>query len=126
MRLLLDTHVYLWCVKDDSKLSKIARTLILEAIEVYVSSVSIWEASIKAKLGRLDVNIASLTASISKSGFLELPLTTKHVAEVHQLPAIHKDPFDRILIAQAMSEPLKFLTADEKLREYSSDLVEII
>lgn len=125
MRLLLDTHVYLWSIKDDQKLSGKARALILEATEVYISSVSIWEASIKAKLGKLEVNIDALTTAISESGFLELPLNLKHVNQVHHLPNLHKDPFDRILVAQAISEPLRFLTADEKLKEYS-DLVEIV
>lgn len=125
MRLLLDTHIYLWCVNDDQKLSKAARALILDATEVYISSASIWEASIKAKLGKLDVDLNALTKAISGSGFLELPLTTKHVTEVHRLANLHRDPFDRILIAQAMSEPLKFITADTQLKEYS-ELVEIV
>ncbi len=125
MRLLLDTHIYLWSIKDDQKLSAAARALILDAAEVYISSVSIWEASIKAKIGKLDVDIDALTAAISESGFLELQLNVKHVNEVHRLPNLHKDPFDRILIAQAMSEPLIFLTADKKLRKYS-ELVKIV
>jgi len=125
MRLLLDTHIYLWSLNDDKKLSTAARALILDATEVYVSSISIWEASIKAKLGKLDVDINALTTAITESGFLELPLNVRHVNEVHQLPNFHKDPFDRILIAQAISEPLRFLTADEKLKEYS-ELVEIV
>lgn len=125
MRLLLDTHIYLWSIKDDQKLSIAARALILDATEVYISSASIWEASIKAKLGKLDVDINALTAAIAESGFLELPLNIKHVNEAHRLLNLHKDPFDRILIAQAMSEPLRFLTADEKLKEYS-ELVEIV
>ena len=125
MRLLLDTHIYLWIIKNDQKLSKTARAFILEADEIYISSVSLWEASIKSKLGKLDVDIHDLTMAITESGFLELPLNIKHVNKAHQLPTLHKDPFDRILIAQAISEPLKFLTADEKLKEYST-LVEIV
>lgn len=125
MRLLLDTHIYLWCVKDDPKLSKVARTLIMNADSIYVSSVSIWEASIKTKLGKLDVNINDLNEAIIKSGFLELPLTAKHIIEENRLPLIHRDPFDRVLIAQAISEPLKFLTADKQLKKYS-DLVDIV
>lgn len=125
MRLLLDTHIFLWCVKDDRKLSLSARSLIINANEVYVSSVSIWEASIKEELGKLDVNINELVDAITKSGFLELPLTANHALEVNKLPRIHRDPFDRILIAQAICEPLKFLTVDQKLKEYS-ELVEIV
>jgi len=125
MRLLLDTHIFLWCVKGDRRCSKAVQTKILHASEVYVSSASIWEAAIKIKLKKLDVNVAELVEAISKSGFLELPITAYHAAAICHLPDIHRDPFDRILIAQAITEPLTFLTADTTLRNYS-DLVEVI
>ncbi len=125
MRLLLDTHIYLWCVKDDTKLSDIAHDFIANAAEVYVSSVSIWEATIKTNLGKLKVDIDHLVEAITRSGFLELTLTAKHAAATRHLPNLHRDPFDRILLAQAISEPLKFLTADRKLKEYS-ELVELV
>jgi PIN domain nuclease of toxin-antitoxin system len=125
MRLLLDTHVFLWCVKDDKRLTKAARALLASAAEIYVSSASIWEAAIKAKLGKLDVNVDALVSSIADSGFLELPVTAKHAAAVGRLPDVHNDPFDRLLIAQAISEPLRFLTADVVLGQYS-DLVELV
>ena len=125
MRLLLDTHVFLWCVKDDRLLTKSAREILAGATEVYVSSASIWEASIKAKLGKLDVDVDSLVSSIAESGFLELPVTAKHAAAVGRLPDVHSDPFDRMLIAQAICEPLRFLTADDLLGQYS-DLVDLI
>ena len=125
MRLLLDTHVFLWCIKDDKRLTQAARALLASATEIYVSSTSIWEAAIKVKLGKLDVNIDALVSSIADSGFLELPITAKHAAAVSRLPDVHSDPFDRLLIAQAISEPLRFLTADDVLGQYS-DLVELI
>ena len=125
MRLLLDTHVFLWCVKDDKQLTKTARVILASATEVYVSSVSIWEAAIKAKLGKLDANVDALVSAIADSGFLELPVTAKHAAAVGRLPDVHNDPFDRLLIAQAISEPLRFLTADDVVGQYS-DLVELI
>ena len=125
MRLLLDTHIYLWCVENDRRLLKKTRDLILQAEEIYVSSVSIWEAVIKMKLGKLTVNINELINAISKSGFIELPVTAKHALEVSHLPDLHRDPFDRMLIAQAISEPLRFLTADSALQEYS-ELIELI
>lgn len=125
MRLLLDTHVFLWCVKDDKQLTKTARVILASATEVYVSSVSIWEAAIKAKLGKLDANVDALVSAIADSGFLELPVTAKHAAAVGRLPDVHNDPFDRMLIAQAISEPLRFLTADDVLGQYS-ELVELI
>lgn len=102
-----------------------ARAQIQDATEVYVSSVSIWEARIKALIGKLSVDVDQLVAEISRSGFQELPITAAHAATVARLPDIHKDPFDRILVAQAMSEPLRFLTSDVILSGYS-ELVEIV
>jgi PIN domain nuclease of toxin-antitoxin system len=125
MRLLLDTHVFLWCVSDDRRLTKAARALLSGATEIYVSSASIWEAAIKARLGKLDVNIDELVSVIAESGFLELPVAANHAAAVARLPDVHNDPFDRLLIAQALSEPLRFLTADAVLGQYS-DLVELV
>ncbi|MES2142072.1 MAG: type II toxin-antitoxin system VapC family toxin [Pseudomonadota bacterium] len=125
MRLLLDTHIYLWVLKGDRKLSKAAHALIQNASKIYISSISIWEAAIKTKLGKLDVDINNLIGAISLSGFSELPLTAKHMVEFDRLPNLHRDPFDRILIAQAISEPLRLLTVDKMLKKYSA-LVEII
>lgn len=125
MRLLLDTHVFLWCVKNDRRISKTVRSKIIDADEVYVSSASIWEVTIKVKLKKIDVNISELVDAITKSGFLELPITAYHALTVNHLAEIHRDPFDRILIAQAIAEPLIFLTADVALKNYS-DLVEMI
>ena len=122
MRLLLDTHIYLWSVTDDRKLSKAARKLILEAEEVYVSSASIWEASIKAGLGKLDADVDMLVTEIEASGFLELPVRAIHAALVRNLSDIHGDPFDRLLVAQALSEPLRLVTSDGHLSKYT-DLV---
>ena len=125
MRLLLDTHVFIWCIKNDRRLSKVARSKILHASDVYVSSASIWEAAIKIKLKKLEIDLDQMIEAITASGFLELPITAHHASFVSRLSAIHRDPFDRILIAQAISEPLTFLTADSMLEGYS-DLVEVI
>ena len=125
MKLLLDTHVFLWCVNNDRQLSKMARSVIENASVVYVSSASIWEAAIKSRLGKLNVVMADLVSAISESGFEELPISAYHAAQVYSLPDIHHDPFDRLLIAQSISEPLRFLTADKILQQYS-ELVEVI
>jgi PIN domain nuclease of toxin-antitoxin system len=122
MRLLLDTHVFLWVVVDDSKLSSKGRQLIIEAEAVFVSSASIWEASIKAGLGKLQLDIDALIAEIEAGGYLELSVRATHAARVHTLPLVHRDPFDRLLVAQALIEPLFLLTADKILAQYS-DLV---
>ncbi len=125
MRILLDTHVYLWWLQDNPKLSIQAKEIIISATEVYVSSASIWEAAIKSGIGKLDVNVDTLVNEIEKNGFQVLDITPKHAARIQLLPDIHRDPFDRMLLAQALSEPLKFVTADSLLAGYS-DLVEVI
>ncbi|MEI8124338.1 MAG: type II toxin-antitoxin system VapC family toxin [Parachlamydiaceae bacterium] len=125
MRLLIDTHVFLWCVNNDRKLTKKARSKILDADEVYVSAASIWEATIKIRLKKLDADVDALVEAITKSGFLELPITARHASAVNRLKDIHRDPFDRILIAQATVEPLIFLTADNGLANYSN-IIEVI
>jgi len=122
MRLLLDTHVFLWSVMDDRKLTKAARKLILEADEVYVSSASVWAASIKVGLGKLEADVDMLVTEIEASGFIELPVRAVHAALVRNLPDIHRDPFDRLLVAQATSEPLRLVTSDGHLAKYT-DLV---
>jgi len=125
MRLLLDTHLYIWVLMNNRKLGRVARKLILEADEVFVSAVSIWEASIKAGLGKLDVDVDLLVSEIHASGFIELPVRAAHAAAVRRLPEIHRDPFDRLLIAQAMTEPLRFITSDANLAAYSELVVTV-
>jgi PIN domain nuclease of toxin-antitoxin system len=125
MRILLDTHVFLWYIKADRKLTAKSKAMIQNAIEVYVSSASIWEATIKVRIGKLDVEIDDLISAISSSGFLELLITAEHAAATNRLSDLHRDPFDRILLAQAITEPLIFLTADVLLKDYSK-LVTIV
>lgn len=125
MRLLLDTHVYLWYLADSPKLSRTARMTIATADEVFVSAASIWEATIKAGLGKVKADLPLLVEGIEASGFSELPVTAAHAAAVAQLRPLHRDPFDRLLVAQAIFEPLRLLTADPVLVEYS-DLVELV
>ena len=125
MRLLLDTQVYLWYLADSRKVTKKARGEIASAHEVFVSAASIWEAAIKADIGKLTVAIPDLVSGISASGFLELPVSAAHAARVMTLPPHHRDPFDRLLTAQALHEPLRLLTADAVLARYS-DLVVLI
>lgn len=125
MRLLLDTHIFLWWVREDKRLSKNSVDKIKEAEEVYMSSASIWEIAIKMRLGKISGDMNALIQEIHNSHFLELPVTSQHAAATLELPEIHRDPFDRLLIAQAMSEPLVFLTADPKLKKYS-ELVEVV
>jgi PIN domain nuclease of toxin-antitoxin system len=125
MRLLLDTHIFLWAVAGSALLKPPARRLIESAEEVYVSAASIWEVAIKARLGKIEADPNELAAAIEASGFLELPITARHAAGVSQLELHHHDPFDRLLIAQALAEPLKLLTADELLARYTDLVVQI-
>jgi len=122
MRVLLDTHVFLWAVTGSSKLKASSRRLMESADEVYVSAASIWEIAIKSRLGKLDADADELAAAIAASGFVELPVRSVHAAATHRLPMHHNDPFDRLLVAQAMSEPLRLLSADAILGRYT-DLV---
>lgn len=122
MDLLLDTHIYLWHVTDDDLLSKKAKSLILAAESIHISAASLWEIAIKVKLGKLNADVDKLIAKMEPSGLRELYVTFRHAAQVAKLPLLHSDPFDRMLIAQAMSEPLYLLTADSQLPQYT-DLV---
>jgi PIN domain nuclease of toxin-antitoxin system len=122
MRLLLDTHIFYWSFYDPDRLSQAIVTTIKAAEEVYVSSASIWEMAIKVRLGKMDGDPAELAENIADAGFRELPVWSKYALLVAKLPMHHSDPFDRLLIAQAMSEPLHLLTADKQLKPYS-DLV---
>ena len=115
MRILLDTHLLLWSVASSRKLSKPARAMILDPQnEAYYSAASIWEVSIKSGLGRKDFKVDPqvLAGALAESGFIELPVSAIHAAAVAGLPALHRDPFDRMLVAQAYAEPMTLLTND--------------
>ena len=125
MRLLLDTHIFLWAVSGSARLKPATRRLIESADQVYVSAASLWEVAVKASLGKIEADPDALVAAIDASGFIELPVRAAHAAGVARLPPHHNDPFDRLLIAQALAEPLTFLTADAFLTRYS-DLVLLV
>lgn len=123
-RILLDTHLLLWAVAEPRKLPAAARRRIEEA-DVFVSAASLWEVSIKAALGKLTADPAELLAEIEPAGFTLLPITGEHSAAVAKLPAVHADPFDRMLVAQAKTEPLLLVTNDAVLAGYG-DCVELM
>jgi len=124
MRILLDTHLLLWALSSPGKLSKRARQRI-DSSEVYVSAASIWEISIKSALGKLVGNPEEVLAGVEPAGFNHLSIVGGHAAKVAELPCIHKDPFDRLLVAQARFEPMILLTDDEVLGGYG-DFVEVV
>lgn len=126
MRLLLDTQVGLWALTDDLHLSPQARRLILDAhSEVFVSVATLWEIAIKHRLGRGDMPISGSRAAelFRAAGFVELPIFGEHAIAVETLPAIHGDPFDRILVAQALTEPFRLLTHDRTVARYSDAIL---
>lgn len=120
MRLLLDTHILLWALNDDPKLSGKARKLIENAAEVYVSAATFWEMAIKVGVGKLAEDLDEIREYCLESGFVELPITLEHAIAVKDLEHHHKDPFDRLIIATALSEPMKLLTADPQVAQYTS------
>lgn len=125
MRLLLDTHMLLWAVADPGKLHDTVRTLIEDpANEVMFSAASIWEIAIKAALGRTDFTLRPepVAHAAMEAGFLELPVWAAAAALVAGFPLYHRDPFDRLLVAQAIAGPMPLYTADPLLVPYS-DLV---
>jgi PIN domain nuclease of toxin-antitoxin system len=122
VRVLVDTHLLLWAVASSRRLPKEARSLILDpANDVFYSAASVWEVAIKSALRRSDfkANPTVLVRTLAQSGFSELPVTAAHAARVSGLPAIHRDPFDRLLVAQSLAEPMTLLTNDEVLLGYS-------
>lgn len=124
MRVLLDTQLLLWSLANVSRLPAAARQVIDEA-EVYVSAASIWEIAIKASLGKLNADPRQVLSALEPTGFLSLPISGHHCAHVADLPPLHRDPFDRLLIAQATTEPMRFVTADASLRAYG-DIVTVV
>src|SRR5271157_147909 len=119
MKLLLDTHIVCWQFYEPRNLPKEARRLMLDAEAVLVSSASIWEIAIKVRIGKLNANPRRVVQFMEAAGFEELPVFSRHTVLVADLPLHHTDPFDRLLIAQAISEPLHLLTTDAQLKPYS-------
>ena len=119
MRLLLDTHAFLWWLEGSPRLGRDARSRIADPKSiVHVSAASIWELAIKMALGKLRVDRADLSDEITANGFVELPIGSRHASRAGALPRHHDDPIDRMLIAQAQSEELTLLTQDPAFGRY--------
>ncbi len=128
MNLLLDTHVALWAITDSPKLPPKARDLITAPTStVWVSAATLWEISIKHSLGRGDMPVSGQDALryFRESGYRLLAIEPEHAVAVEELPAHHQDPFDRILVAQALIEPMRLMTHDVLVARYSDTIIKI-
>lgn len=122
MKLLLDTHAILWWQRDDPRLNPAARRAIATADVVWVSAVSGWEVAIKCALGRLRLD-EPFPVLLAADDFTELPLTLAHAERLNGLPAHHTDPFDRILVAQALTEHATLISHDRAFEPYGAPMI---
>jgi len=119
LRLLLDTHAFIWFLIEQKRIPQPLMAVLIDPTHVvYVSAASVWEATVKVGIGKLSLPLERLEAMIAASGFDELPLRSAHALELRHLPTLHRDPFDRLLIAQARYERLTLVTHDTVLRRY--------
>lgn len=124
MKVLLDSHAFLWWLAEDLKLSAGARQAVADPSSiVHVSAATVWELSIRASLGKLDLDGTDLLEEIEENDFIELPMTARHSLAAATLPRHHDDPFDRMLIAQAKLEGLTIITRDPAFRAYGVSLL---
>lgn len=125
MKLLFDSHALLWWLAADPKLGERARQAVADPSSVvYVSAATVWELSIKAALGKLDLDGADLLKEIEENGLVELPMTARHSVAAANLPRHHDDPFDRMLIAQAQLEGLTIVTRDAAFQPYGVGILQ--
>ena len=126
MNVLLDTHVALWAITDSPQLSPKAREILLGArSHLWVSAASLWEIAIKHGLGRgaMPVSGEEALGYFRQAGYGILPIEPEHAVAVEQLASHHQDPFDRLLVAQALTEPMRLLTHDERVASYNDAII---
>lgn len=120
MRVLLDTHALIWALSAPRRLPRrVIRRLEDPATAVFASAASTWEIAIKAALGKLHADLDEVSVGIRDTGFSELAISVAHTRRLAELPPLHRDPFDRILIAQALEEGLTLVTHDPAIRAYA-------
>jgi len=125
MRLLLDTNALLWALTNSPRIIAVKDLLLTDENEVFVSAVSWWEIAIKTRIGRLNADLQMLRSASQESGFLELPLLGAHTDILATLPNYHNDPFDHMLVAQAIAEPMRLITGDGILSKYTPLVMQI-
>jgi PIN domain nuclease of toxin-antitoxin system len=117
---LVDTNVIIWFAGDNRRIKQVKKLIFPRDTQVFISAVSWWEIAIKIRIGKLPVRLNTLRALAEEHNFLELPLTGRYADALAELPRIHNDPFDHMLLAQAITEPMRFITGDAILADYSS------
>ncbi|MCL2600479.1 MAG: type II toxin-antitoxin system VapC family toxin [Treponema sp.] len=119
-QLLLDTNVFLWYFWGSDRIDSVKGLITSEKVEVFVSTVSFWEIVIKMRTGKLNIDLAELQSFARDRAFVELPITDEYMKAYRELPSLHRDPFDHMLLAQAITCPMRLITGDAILAEYSS------
>jgi PIN domain nuclease of toxin-antitoxin system len=125
MRLLVDTHIFYWFFYEETRIPVDARLAMEAADKLYVSAASIWEIAVKVRIGKLKADPIQMIGNLSRSGFLELPITAIHTVKIATMPLHHNDPFDRLLVAQAQAESMRLLTTDSKLSRYGDFVIQV-
>jgi len=120
IKFLLDTNVVIWLSKDDPRINQIKSLLISDETQVFISAVSWWEIAIKIRTGKLQIDLNMLRFLAKNHNYLELPMSSEYMRAYLELPNLHKDPFDHMLLAQAITCPMRLITGDSRLAEYSS------
>ena len=126
MKLLLDTHAFLWWIGNDNRLSDTARKVISNVEnDVFISTASVWEMAVKTCSGKLSINselAGFMKKHLAKNAFSILPISLAHALQIAKLPTIHRDPFDRMLVAQAQVEKARLVSTDPEIHKYAVDI----
>jgi PIN domain nuclease of toxin-antitoxin system len=120
IRLLLDTNALIWYFQGNPRMNSVKELIGSDESQVFISAISWWELAIKIRIGKLPAEFAALRPLAAAHDFQELPLLGRHTEVLQELPKIHNDPFDHMLIAQALTEPMRLITGDRILTGYSS------
>jgi len=117
---LLDTNALIWLFEGSRRMDSARKLFSLPHTQVHISVVSWWEIAIKVRTGKLSLSLSFLESFVNDFDFVELPLTKNYIPAYLELPSLHRDPFDHMLLAQAITHPMRFITGDEQLAKYSS------
>jgi PIN domain nuclease of toxin-antitoxin system len=120
IQFLLDTNIVLWLSEENPRINQIQPLLLSEETQVFVSVISWWEIAIKIRTGKLDTDFDHMHSLAQEYNFLELPVTSDYIKTYLELPHLHRDPFDHMLLAQAITCPMRLITGDSQLAAYSS------